>query len=66
MPRTPEAAGGLETGGDDTGGEETGGALDTGLLGAGLVAGGDPGLDGGRLNSCGLLTLATAFDPAGD
>jgi hypothetical protein len=71
VPRTPEAAGGLETGGDDTGGDDTGGddtggALASGPLGTGLDAGGDPGRDGGRLNACGLLTPATALDPASD
>jgi hypothetical protein len=64
VPRTPEAtaAGGLDTGGGETSGEDTGGELDTGL-----DAGGEPGLAGGRLNTCGLLTPAgTALDPVGD
>ena len=70
MPWIPDAspAGGLDTGGLDAGGEEAGGddsgaALDTGLEGGGE----DPGLDGGRLNGCGLLTPpGAALDPVGD
>ena len=63
VPCTPEVtvAGGLDTGGGDTGGDDTGAALD-----AGLDGGGEPGLDGGRLNGCGLLTPpGTALEPVG-
>lgn len=49
VPRTPEAAGGL-----DTGGEDTGAGLDTGVD-AGAE---DAGLAGGGLKACGLLTPA--------
>ncbi len=59
VPRTPVAA---AAGGLDTGGEDTGGGLD-----AGLDAGAEAtGLDGGRLNGCGLLAPASGLDAAAD
>ena len=66
VPWTPDAteAGGLDTGGEETGGDDTGRRSSTPDWTRG---GDDPGLAGGRLNACGLLTPpGAALDPVGD